>query len=80
MGFVEGFINAAASLLVRRRELQRERWDKKVTNRNKKDYSRQGHLPLGDKKGLVGGLPHIPLGDGKAYVTDYLIGAEKILD
>lgn len=46
-------------------------------NKNKeKDYFRQGHLPLGDKKSLLGELPHL-LGDGKPCVADCLIGAEQ---
>lgn len=47
-------------------------------NKNKeKDYFRHGHLPLGDKKSLLGELPHLLLGDRKPCVADCLIGAEQ---
>lgn len=46
----------------------------------RKDYFTLGHLPLGDKKVLLGSLLHLPLREGEGPWA-YLIHADqKILD
>lgn len=44
---------------------------------NKKQLFQARSPPFGGKRGQLGGLSHLPLRNGKAYVVNYLIGADQ---
>lgn len=78
-------MNRAASHLASRKELQRmmkgnsflkvgQGSHKQI---NKKELVQARSPPFGGKRGQLGGLSHLPLRNGKAYVVNYLIGADQ---